>query len=539
MMRRDIIVLTSVAMVVRILVAFVVDAAPWTDSAYYLVSGQRLATGHGLTLPFVWSVLETGGQIPAIPGLPIPSHAHWMPLAAFVAAAGMAIGGPSEMAARAPFLLLSTAMTPVAYAFAWQTWRSRSAAVAAGLLVIFAGPLLLFGSIVENYAVFGLAGAGAIHAAMRSVADPAHRRAWLIGSGALVGLATLARIEGVLLAIATAMAWLIGMGWTGWRADGSRPGWLAGFASALAFSAVVAPWAIRNLMTFGAALPSTGGHTLWITNYNQQFSISDDPSLSAYLAQGPLTILGQKVGAWITIGGYTLALLAGVFGILFVAGLWIHRRRAEVAPFIVYWVVMFIVMGGLFTFHAPHGLYYHHASAWLPIGAPLAAMTIAPLATAGSRWWRFLGRPATHRFLLAATLVAAIPFSVVASALLLVEWRTNLAAVERVATFLELRPDDERVMFRDAPMLATATEHPVIGSTYDPYLVIEEVIDAYDVRWFVAQRQARGPAVEPQGLWDGGAAVDDHGNRADWLAIEPAYADSLIRIYEVVETSSP
>ena len=532
-MRRDLIVLTGVALVTRVLVALVVDTAPWTDSAYYFVSGRQMATGQGMTVPFVWSVLETGGKLSAAPMLPIPSHAHWMPLTAFVAAAGMVVGGASELAARVPFILLSTAMTPVAYWFARQTWRSRSAAIAAGLLVVFSGPLLLFGSIVENYAVFGLAGAGALHAAMRSVADPPRRRVWLIGSGLLVGVATLARIEGVLLSLATATAWMIGMGWGPWRAEGPKPGWLAGFASAGAFAAVLVPWALRNIASFGAALPSTGGHTLFIKSYNEQFSMTADTSVGAFLAQGPLTIIGQKVSAWLTIGGYAIALLAGVFGALFLAGLWIHRRRADLVPFIVYWVLMFAVMGGLFTFHAPHGLFYHHASAWLPIAAPLAAVTIPPLATAASRWWWFLGRPATHRFLLIVTLIASMLFSVAASALLLGEWRTNLAAVDQVATFLASRPDDERVMFRDAPLLATATEHEVIGSTFDPYPVIGEIAEAYGVRWFVAQRQARGPAVEPQGLWEGGAAVDDHGNRAHWLAIEPAYEDDLVRIYEV------
>jgi 4-amino-4-deoxy-L-arabinose transferase-like glycosyltransferase len=533
-MHRDLVVLSAVALAVRVLVGLVVDAAPWTDSAYYFVSGREMATGQGITVPFVWSFLETGGMLPIDPQLPIPSHAHWMPLTAFIAAAGMLVGGPSELAARIPFIFLSAAMTPMAFWFAWQTWRSRSAAVAAGLLVIFSGPLMLFGSIVENYAVFGLAGAGALHAAMRSVGDPAHRRAWLIGSGLLVGVATLARIEGVLLGLATATAWLIGMGWTGWRTAGDRPGWLAGAASAAAFAVVIAPWGIRNLAVFGAVLPSTGGHTLWIKSYNEQFSLTADTGLGTYLAQGPLAIIGQKVSAWVTIGGYAIALLAGVFGLLFLAGLWIHRRRADIAPFIVYWVVMFVVMGALFTFHAPHGLFYHHAAAWLPIAAPMAAMTIPGLASAASRWWRFLGRPATHRFLLVVTLIATIPFSVVASALLLAEWRANLGAVDRAAAFLEARPDEERVMFRDAPLLATATDHEVIGSTFDPFPVIGEVAAAYDVRWFVAQRQARGPAIEPQGLWEGGDAVDTDGNRAAWLATEPTYDDGDVRIYKVI-----
>ena len=241
-----------------------------------------------------------------------------------------------------------------------------------------------------------------------------------------------------------------------------------------------------------------------------------------------------------TIGGYTIALLAGVFGILFVAALWIHRRRADVTPFTLYWLVMFVLMGGVFTFHAPHGLFYHHAAAWLPIAAPMGATAVAPVATAASRWWRFLGRPATHRFLLVASLAAAVAFSMVASGLLLGEWRTNLAAADSVAVFLEKHAaSQDRVMFRDAPLLYVATGHEVVAPTYDPYPIVGQVARAYRIRWFVAQLQARGPLIEPQGLWDGGNAVDAQGNRADWLARVPAYDDGRVRIYHVLPPGEP
>ena len=538
-LRRDLLWLTAGALVVRLVVAAIVDGAPWTDSAYYFASGRQIATGHGLTVPFVWSFLDTGGRLPTHPTLPIPSHAHWMPLTAFVASLGMLVLGPTELAARVPMILLSTALTPLTYLMALSIWHSRSAAVAGAILVVFAGPLLLFGSIVESFAVFGLAGSAALFCAMRSVADDSRPRTWLILSGGMVGIATLTRIEGLLLAVAPATAWLISMGWTGWHARGARPGWTTGIGSAATFALVVSPWAVRNLATFGSILPSTGGSTLWIKSYNEQFSITADTSLGAYLAQGAGPIIGSKAGAWLTIGGYTVALMAGVFGFLFLAGLWVHRRRADVAPFTIYWLAMFVAMGGVFTFHAPHGLFYHHAPAWLPIAASMGATAVAPVATAASRWWRFLGRPATHRFLLVASLTAAAAFSIVASALLLGEWRTNLAAADAVAVFLkEHAASPDRVMFRDAPLLYVATGHEVVAPTYDPYPIVGQVAHAYGIRWFVAQLQARGPLVEPQGLWDGGNAVDAQGNPAAWLARVPAYDDGRVRIYEVLPTAS-
>jgi hypothetical protein len=529
------VVLTAVALGLRTAVALLFGEAPWTDSAYLFASGQRLATGSGFTLPFVWSFLETGGRLPADPHLPIPSHAHWMPLTAMVAALGMELFGPSWRAAQIPMVLVSAALSPLAYLMAMRIWGSRAAAVGGALLVVFSGPLLLFGSIVENFAVFGLAGSLALVAAMRSVAEPEHRRAWLLLSGGLVGVATLARIEGVLLAVATATAWLIGQDWTGWRAGGRRTGWFAGIGSFGLFALAIAPWAWRNLATFGSVLPSTGGHTLWIKNYNEQFSITADTSLGSYLAQGPIAIVGSKVSAWLTIGGYTVALMAGIFVAFFLGALWLQRRRPDVAPFIVYFVVMFAVMGGLFTFHAPHGLYYHHAAAWLPIAAPMSITAFGPMLTAASRWWRFLGRPATHRFVLVASMAGAVVFSVVASGLLLVEWRTNLRAAHAVDAVLErsASPTDV-VMFRDAPLLYAVSGQSVVAPTNDPYPVVGDVASAYGARWFVAQRQSRGPAIEPQGLWAGGNAVDAEGNRADWLATEPAYEDELVRIFEVL-----
>lgn len=533
---RDLIGLTAIALVIRIVVAILIGAPPWTDSAYYFAAGRELATGGGLTVPFVWSFLETDGSLPADPTLPIPAHAHWMPLTSFTAAAGMAVLGPHWWAAQVPMVLLSTAMTPVTYLVAMDLWRSRLAAVVGSLLVIFCGPLLLFGSIVENFAVFGLAGLGALYAAMRAARGDRRAGWWLVASGALVGLATLARIEGVLLSIATATSWFIGMGWSWWSWTSRRIGWLAGFASFAAFAVVVAPWAARNLATFGAVLPSTGGSTLWIKSYNEQFSITADTSIGAYLAQGPLPIVGSKLGSWLVIGGYVFILLGGVFAIPFAASLWTRRREARAAPFIVYFLAMLVFMGGLFTFHAPRGLFNHHASAWLPIAAPLAVAGMAPTVTFLSRWWRFLGRPATHRFLIVASFAAAVVISVTTSALLLRAWREDVDAARRVATFLDQHADSaDVVMHRDAPLLSTISGYPVIGPPFDPFPVVERVARAYGADWYVVQRQSQGDRVEPSGLWEGGRAVDAQGNRATWLEEVPAYDQGGVRIYAIRE----
>ena len=65
----------------------------YPDSSYYVDVARALAAGHGLSVDFVWIFAEVGGRIPANPVLPIPSNAHWLPLASFVQAPFIAIDG--------------------------------------------------------------------------------------------------------------------------------------------------------------------------------------------------------------------------------------------------------------------------------------------------------------------------------------------------------------------------------------------------------------------------------------------------------------
>ncbi|MFN8564458.1 MAG: hypothetical protein U0703_23210 [Anaerolineae bacterium] len=53
-------------------------AAPgYTDVYYHLNAANRMASGQGLTDPYVWT------YIGALDRLPMPSHLYWMPLTSF------------------------------------------------------------------------------------------------------------------------------------------------------------------------------------------------------------------------------------------------------------------------------------------------------------------------------------------------------------------------------------------------------------------------------------------------------------------------
>ena len=155
-----------------------------------------------------------------------------------------------------------------------------------------------------------------------------------------------------------------------------RSAW--GLASAVAFLLVLAPWFARNIATFGAPLPSAGGHTLWIRSYNEQFSIGHEVSLASYLDWGAGNIIGSKLESWGELVGRTAVLMGGTFLIFFVVGLWLFRRRAELAPFFVYFVVMFVAMGA--ALHVPRT-----EGRLLPLGAGVAAMGASAVASPPSR----------------------------------------------------------------------------------------------------------------------------------------------------------
>jgi hypothetical protein len=386
---------------------------------------------------------------------------------------------------------------------------------------------------IDNFAVFGAAGAGSLYCSIRAVR--AERTGpWLVAAGALAAGATLARIDGALLTIAVATAWFVRRGWTPWRparTGGASFAW--GAAAAGAFIVVIAPWLARNLAVFGSMLPSAGGHTLWITSYNEQFSIGHEVSLATYLDWGFANIISSKLVSWGELVGRSAVLLGGTFFIFFVAGLWIFRRRADLAPFLVYFAVMFFVMGAVFTFHAPKGAFYHSAPAWLPWAFAISVASVAPACTSAGRFWAFLRRPATHRFIAIAGVGGAIVLSAIGSAQIFRDWDRSRIRDEQAAAFLRANAEpDDVVMASDPASLYPLTGNPGVAAPFDPFRVIERVVEAYGVEWVVVLSPG-DDAPDPLNLWDGAAGTDSEGEHPSFLPEDPAFEGDDVRVFRV------
>lgn len=528
----DLVALTVLALLARTAAALLVPGPPHVDAAYYTLVAERLADGHGFSVPVLWSFLEVGGGLPADPSLPVPSNGHWRPLPSILATGPMALLDGGWRAGQLIMVLLSTLLVPATYLIGWQLWRSRRVALLGALLAVLAGPLLVMYPLVETFAVFGVAGATALYASVRAV-DALHPGRWLVLAGAAAGLASLARIDGVLLTVAPATAWLVSRPF-GIGPFGSPARALAwGSASAVAFLVVLGPWLVRDLLVFGTPFPSAGGHTLWIREYNEQFSIASDPTPATYLAWGPLSILASKLSAAVQVVGSTLAVMGGIFGILFLAGLWLHRRDRRLAPFIIYVVVLFAAMALIFTVHAPRGAFVHSAPAWLPFAFPMAIASLPTVAGWAGRAWRLLRRPASHRLIEMAGLVGALVLSLAGGAGLLLGWSMTQDRYEAAARFLSSEADAAAVvMSADPARLNLLTANPGVPAPFDPYPVIEKVVEAYDVDWLVVVLPP-GESRDPLGLWEGANATDIEGNHPDWLPAEAAFEADGVRVFDV------
>ena len=164
----------------------------------------------------------------------------------------------------------------------------------------------------------------------------------------------------------------------------------------------------------------------------------------------------------------------------------------------------------------------------------VALAGITPTFTALGRFWRFLRRPQTHAFLAGVSMLAAIVLSVLGSLNLYQSWiemhERDAAAAEY---FIANGLTHDVVMYRDASALYLLSGNPAIAIPFDTYPLIERAARAYGARWLVISRQA-GELRAPLGLWDGGRAVDEAGNRADWLSPEPVYEANDVRVYEVL-----
>jgi hypothetical protein len=496
-------VLYALALVVRIALIWHFPDPAYPDSFYYVDVARNLAEGRGFTIDFVWIFPEVGGAIPADPVLPIPSNAHWMPLASIVQLPFLALMGQTAWASALPFALIGSIAAPLTWAMARDAGARPWVALSAGTLVAIPVLSVVYMVQPDNFSLFQPLVLGALWMGARGLKGSTW--AFAVG-GLLTGLATLSRNDGVLVLGALGLAFL----WDRWR--GRTIPWAAAGACVALFVLVMAPWWLRQLAVFGSLSPSTAsGKVLFIRDIAEWNSITTPATLDHLLGMGVGPLLATRIGGLISAVMIYSTLVGGFILVPFmVIGGWARRRSLDFGPFFVYAALLFAFSTLVSAVHVPGGTFIHSAVALAPHSYVLAFEGIAVAVG-----WVAARRPAwdaatATRAFSGAAVVFAAGAAVVGSAFVHGVWSESRAKFQQVAAALDSAraPADDRVMSIDAAGTKYWTGRGGVVLVNDPQQTIQEVVDAYAIQWVVLDR---ADSVKPM------APVLDGLARPTWL----------------------
>lgn len=490
-----------------LLLAFIVRAAlfaifpdpAYNDSYYYVDVARSIAAGQGLSVDFVWIFAEVGNHLPDPAVLPVASNAHWLPLASFLQAPFITVLGPTALASALPGMLFGSFAAPLTWLMARDLGSRPLVAAAAGVLVAVPGTATVFMAQPETYPLSMVLVPLTLWAAARGLRGDG-RAFVLAGFGA--GLMALARNDGILLAAALGLVWVLDR-WRAWRARHGRRSWsrvgdrpaipvLAAVLAALAFLAVIGPWWIRQLETFGSISPtSSSGAALWIRTYSEWNSITAHPSLDSFLAQGPAAIVASRLaGLSGAIGQFAVLISSLVLVPFAVIGMISRRHARDFRPWFVYALIIFAGATLLYPLHVPGGAFIHSAMGLLPQASILSIEGLLAvggwIGGRGRRW----DEGATASVLVWGVVVSVIAIGSFSASSVLDRWEARHDQRLQLAAELDRLqiPVTDRLMSNDAAGITYATGHPGVVTTNDPPPTLEAIASAYRIRWLVLER---------------------------------------------------
>jgi hypothetical protein len=492
--------LYGLALAVRLVLIAPFPYPAYPDAAYYVDVAQNLHAGQGFNVDFIWIFAEVGGKLPLDPTLPIPSNAHWMPLASVVQLPFVAAFGDVAWASALPFALIGAIAAPLTWAIARDAGTRESVAVGAAILTAI--PLLSAVYLVQpdNFSLFQPLVIGSLWLAARGLRGSGRA---FVGAGLLAGVATLSRNDGllVLMTLGLVFAW---DRWRSWRSAGGRVPAISVAAAAgcvAVFVLVMAPWWARQLAVFGSLSPSTAsGKVLFIRSIEEWNSITTPATLEHLLGMGIGPLIATRIGGLVAALAIYTTLVAGVVLAPFmVVGGWARRRSRDFGPFFIYAVILFAFSALVSAVHVPGGTFIHSAIALAPYSYILAlegvALAVGWIATRRPAW------DADHatRIFSTAIVAFAVVCAVVGSYVVHRVWEDRREGQLAVASTLDAAgaPATDRVMSIDAASTKYWSGHGGVVLVNDPIDTIRDVARAYQIRWLVLDKRESVPAAGP------------------------------------------
>lgn len=350
--RNLLISLFIVTLIIRALTAWSITTPGYFDAYYYFHVADNMAQGKGIIENVIWNFLDN----PTPGELPRPGNQYWMPMANFIAWAGIAVFGflGAWRASQIPFIVLSSLLVPFAAWIAWQAWGKKSWAIAAGLLTLFSGFYFVYWVVPDNFTPFAVTAAVCFWGLWKAQTESKWQ--WWAVAGIGAGLSHLTRIDGVLLVLLIAGFWFF-----------SKPRIFGpAVVSGVGYVAVVTPWLLRNWLVVGTAFPGGGLQTLWLQRYDEFFAYDPNLSFARYLEWGAGNILASKVDSILTCA---LVILGSALFFMAPLVLIAVRRAATMPlfrPVLWYSVLLLTAMPLIFTYPAARGSLFHSSTALIP-----------------------------------------------------------------------------------------------------------------------------------------------------------------------------
>lgn len=514
---KSVVILILVAAVTFGLAALWVDSPGYLDAEYYRSVALRLATGQGLTVPFLWNFLS------GVRTLPAPAHTYWMPLTSIVGVLSTWIAPESFRSTQMIFVLLAVLLPVATYAVGRRIGLPVRSSTTAGLLACFPGFFLPFWLTSDTFVLFAFAGAGVFLWGE----EAARRRSAVhtLLAGIAVGVGHLSRADGFLLWIPLLVLLM-----------GTRGGRFRGIGlAALGHLLVVAPWLVRNLLSFDSILPPGLSRAMWLTSYDQLFAYpAESFGWRSFIESGLGQIALARAGAaWTNLKSLVL-----VNGLMFLAlpmavGGWNARSNPIVRAAGAYLVSLFVVMSLVFPFAGSRGGFYHSSSALMPVLYPLAVAGIGPL---GDWYARRRGQEPHNavRLFRAGGVAIAFVVTIFLFNLRVVQggWGNQFRAYQRLQQSWAALDSRDRVAVNNpaAFWLATGIEAVVIPD--GPPQVLAAVLDDYDAEWALLESD------HPQELNDLYEQPADQVGLTYEGSIE-AGSGMRMRIYRLAEAPGP
>lgn len=498
---RDLFVVFSIALLVRLLSALPQHQPHYFDAYFYYNVAENLALGRAFVVDFIWNYLQAPVTVTH------PSNLYWMPLPSIIAWLPFAIFGTSYRAAQIPFVLLSSLLPVVAYWLSYSIHRRRDYAFVAAILTAFAPFYMKYWASPDNFAPFALTASVSL---ITLYLGWKRRRAWyFLVTGLLLGLSHLARADGALLWIPffTVMA----IGWLRRGKSFAHPSQsdnvvpldfktaiLWALLALVGYLMIMGPWFYRNWRIIGAPLSSAGTRTIFVRGYADVFSYHRELTWQSYVAWGWGNILRSKLSAAIHNLMVVFGALQFHLAPLAIIGLWQLRRRREYVPFYVYAATLYLAMTLVFTFPSTHASMLHSTGALLPFlyvaSVPGIDVVVGWVARRRRTWHP---RTARRVFRIGLTIIVivislfdycqAVFLSLTPLAIRPV-WNEANTGYLSVSTWLAENGEDEAlVMVVDPPAYYYFTHRPAIVIPNEDVEGILEVARRYDAKCLVLE----------------------------------------------------